>query len=122
MPASANDRLAAARAAVNRACQLLESPTPERLDRSTSFLETAISELVAYTRPAPAIVSGPERAAIREQALFLKSSIRHARRLSEAAAAFHANWFRCLRALCGGYTPQGQPAALNPHGRLLARG
>ena len=43
MPAAANERLAAARAAVDQACQLLLNPLPEQMDRCTHLLESAVA-------------------------------------------------------------------------------
>ena len=124
MAASASERLAAARAAVERASQFLLSPTPEQMDGCARQLETAISEItefhntVTLTEPG----SGAPRQDAIGQARLLKRSIVRAARLLESAALYHANWIRCLGALSGGYTPQGQPAAVERHVRLLARG
>lgn len=124
MAASASERLAAARAAVDRACHLLLSPMPEQMDGCARLLETAISELTefrnsgALTEPG----SGAPRQEALGQARLLKRSIVRAARLLQSAALYHANWIRCLGALSAGYTPQGQPAAVEHHVRLLARG
>jgi len=118
MAASASERLAAARTALDRACQLLVSPTPEHIDGCARLLETAISEVSS-----PKL---PPNAASRQDALgqarLLKRSIGRTARLLDGAALYHANWISCLGALSAGYTPLGQPANVERHARLLARG
>lgn len=124
MSASANERLAAARAAVDNACQLLLWPTPEQMDRSAQLLESAIGELRNICDPGRQLISmspHESRAAV-DQARLLGVSIRRTARLLEGAAAFHANWIRCLSALCAGYTGQGQPATFERGVRVLAQG
>ena len=119
MPATASERMAAARTAVDRACQLLLSPTPEQMDRCTHLLEKAVSELNSI--PDGTQLTGASKAKALLETHRLASSLHRARRLLESAVAFHANWIRCLAALCSGYTSQGQPAALQ-RGRVLVRG
>lgn len=120
MPASANERLAAARAAVDDACQLLLSPTPEQMDRCGRQLQSAIAELQAFCKSLPACPQ--PRAETLAQTRSLENSIGRAKRLLKSAGAFYANWLRCLAALCAGYTAQGQPAPLERGGHFLARG
>lgn len=124
MSATANERLAAARAAVDNACQLLLCPTPEQMDRSAGLLESAIGELRKLRAPNHQLisVSPDEGSAALDQARLLSVSIRRTARLLERAAAFHANWIGCLSALCAGYTGRGQPAALERGVRMLAQG
>ena len=132
MRALASERLAAARAHVDGACELLLSPTPQQMDECSRLLQAAISEIIRFcgsNRPAlpvsppatPVSSPGSDDAAL-EQARLLQTSIGRATRLLESAAAFYTNWIRYLSALCGGYTGQGQPAALERGARLLARG
>lgn len=124
MAASASERLAAARTAVERASQLLLSPTPEQMDGSARQLETAISEITEFRNCGT--LTEPGSVALRQEAMgqarLLKRSIFRAARLLESAALYHAHWLRCLGALSAGYTPRGQPAAVEHHVRLLARG
>ena len=124
MPATANERLAAARTAVDQACQLLLDPTPRQMDVCACLLKTAIAEIRNVRSPDPPAlpVSPGEGSAAFDQARLLKISIGRAARLLQSAAAFHANWLRCLSALCAGYTGQGQPAPLERGVRLLAQG
>jgi hypothetical protein len=128
MPRTASERLAAARSAVDRACQLLLSPTPQQMDACSQLIQAAISDLSESPNlEVPSLPAGPQiRPASHpdelHQARLLKASIGRAARLLESAAAFHAGWIRCLGALCAGYTGQGQPAALDRGAHLLARG
>jgi hypothetical protein len=117
MAATASERLAAVQSAVDRACQLLLSPTPQQLDACARLLETAVSELSALPDTAP-----ESKNDARAQARLLKKSIGRADRLLESAAEFYSNWIRFLGALCAGYTGQGQPASVEHDARLLARG
>jgi hypothetical protein len=116
MPRTASERLAAARNAVDDACQLLLSPTPQQLDDCSRLLQSAISEVCGVREG----VRTPTDAL--RQVRLLRASIGRAARLLESAASFHAHWIRCLGALCAGYTGQGQPAALDRGARLLAQG
>ena len=122
MPATAQERLAAARAAVDQACQLLLAPTPEQMDRCTGLLETAVAELTAFRQVCPVSAQRPLPAENLSLARSLAASVARLKRLLESAGAFHANWIRCLAAICAGYTEQGQPATLERGGHLLARG
>ena len=116
MPVTAAERLAAARAQVDRACHLLLSPTPQALDRCAQLLASALSELTACQGD-----SAPASRA-RTEAQRLHRSIGHTRRLLEGAAAFHQNWIRWLGALCAGYTRHGEPASLERVSRLVTEG
>ncbi len=120
MPAAAQERLAAARAAVDQACQLLLNPLPEQMDRCAHLLESAVAELNAFRNAGPRLNHHLQSEQL--QARSLQSSIGRAKCLLESAAAFYANWIRCLAALCAGYTAQGQPATLERGGHLLVRG
>ena len=121
MPAAAKERLAAARAAVDQACQLLLNPLPEQMDRCTHLLESAVAELNASRNAGPRLNHHLKSEEL-QLARSLQSSIGRANCLLESAAAFYANWIRCLAALCFGYTAQGQPATLERGGHLLVRG
>ncbi|HLK48202.1 MAG TPA: hypothetical protein VKT49_08710 [Bryobacteraceae bacterium] len=122
MAATANERLAAARGAVDEACQLLLSPSPEQMDRCARLLETARTELIAFRQCHTVFQESSAKTGSLAQARSLESSLHRVKRLLEGAAAFHANWIRCLAAMCAGYTDQGQPAPLQRGGHLLARG
>lgn len=122
MPATASERLAAARAAVDQACQLLLSPTPAQMDRCAGQLQTALEELTAFRQTGNSLDSPQIRTEALACARSLKSSIGRFKCLLESAAGFHANWIRSLAALCAGYTDQGQPATLERGRHVLARG
>ena len=125
MAATASERLAAAGAAVDQVCQLLLSPTPERMEQCTRLLAAAVAEVAAGRMAVAARASGgahPSSSHLEAHGHLLKSSIGGARRLLESANTFYANWIRCLGALCAGYTEQGRAAAIERGGRLLARG
>lgn len=116
MPATAEQRLAAARAQVDSVCQLLLLPTPATLDRCAQLLADAISELTAGGG------SGDSSEACRAEAQRLRRSIGLTRRLLEGAAAFHHNWIRWLGILCSGYTNHGEPARVEHGSRLVTQG
>ena len=124
MAAPASERLTAARAAVDRACKLLLSPSPQQMDDCGRLLETAILEVRNFYDPNhwgdP--VNGTESREALAEARLLKISIDRTARLLQGGAAFYCNWIRCLSALCAGYTGQGEPATLERGARLLARG
>ena len=122
MTARASEQLAAARVEIEHVCRLLVSPSPAQLDRCAERLAAAIG-LMKAGRESGAAAHAPEF--VNEDLLQLRAleeSLRRARRLLEAAAAFHNNWRQCLGILCGGYTDRGAPAALDAGCRLWARG
>ena len=115
-----SERLTAARAEVDRAGHLLLAPTPEQLDQSTRVLAAAVAAITACrdaARRSPTSIPS-----VAEEARRLQRSILHARRLLDAAAAFHADWVQFLGALCAGYTDRGEAAAIERGSRLCARG
>lgn len=122
MSASANERLAAARTAVDTACHLLLSPTPEQMDGCAHLLESAVTELRAFRTSIAASQHIDGKTEALNETRSLQSSIGRVKQLLENAGAFYANWIRCLAALCGGYTDRGQPAPLERGGRFLVQG
>jgi hypothetical protein len=108
--------LLATRTDVDRACELLESPSPETLDRCSIVLEKAGCQLAEWQ---PQIRSGGGEPAALAEAGRLRASVRRAGRLLEAALNFHLNWSRLRDALCGGYTRSGEPAAV-PRGNRIS--
>ena len=124
MAAPASEQLTAARAAVDRASQLLLAPTPEQMDRCASLLEDAISDLTTaggHCDPSAPACKPPNTETL-VQARLLESSVGRAKHLLDSAGAFYSNWIRCLAALCAGYTGSGQPASIERSGRLSVRG
>ena len=112
-------RLAAASAEIDRACQILLDPTSRHLDQSSAVLGAVVAEVTACR---DAIRAARPRPAGRDQALRLAQSVRRARVLLEGAARFHADWIRCLGALCAGYTDRGEPSVVSHPPRVWARG
>lgn len=112
-------RLAAAGAEIDRVCQMLLDPTVEQLDQSSGVLEVVAAEVAACREASRA---APPEAAACEQARRLAQSVRRARALLVGAAGFHAEWIRCLGALCAGYTDRGEPSAVSHASREWARG
>ncbi len=115
-PRISKEQLSRARAEVAQAIEVLLSPTPQALDRCALLLQTAIKNVTAS-----ACVSGETEGAL-EEARQLQRAVRRARMLLDAAFEFHRQWNRRLGALSGGYTPEGEPAAVNPGFRMVLRG
>jgi len=113
------ERLAAARAEVTRACELLVDASPDALERSRGALERAVSLLAVY------VSQGPEtagKAGDRSAAHGLRAEVQRAARLLQCLADFHFGWERILGAMSAGYTATGDPAAVTRPGRLCCRG
>ena len=113
--------LAGVREEVQRACDLLRSPTPAAVDRCSIALGAAISRLVEWRKQFRAQTPASSRLTL-EEARRLRASVRLAARLLESAAAYHSGWRKALGALCAGYTASGAPADAAPPGRLCLRG
>jgi hypothetical protein len=105
-------------AAVQEANRLLMDPRPEALDRSAALLEQARRGLEvaadSFNLPNP-----PARAGIRAELEELRHGLRRQGLLLEHAAGFYGGWVRFRNSLTGGYTAQGEPAPVEPGGRLL---
>lgn len=111
--------LAEVRAEVQRASDLLRSPTPAAIDRCSAALGSAISRLVEWRKQ----FRGQDRISKTiEEARLLRTTVHRAARLLESAAAYHAGWRKALGSLCAGYTASGAPADAAPPGRLCLRG
>jgi hypothetical protein len=108
MSRDVSERLAAARAAVDRACHLLLSPAPGQIDRCSRLLEPLVPELTACHSVVRPVIKDDQ---ILTQATGLLDSLGRARRLLAAASAFHENWLRRLGEISAGYTGQGEPAS-----------
>ena len=110
------EKLRRARGDVQRACEMLVSPTPQILDQCFVLLETTTQDL-AGCREEP----GGNPAALQE-ALQLHAAVHHAKALLDGAFAFHQAWARRLGAMTAGYTPHGEPACVAGGFRLVVRG
>lgn len=106
---------------VQRACDLLRSPTPAAVDRCSVVLGSAIARLVEWRKQFRAQSPASNRLVL-EEARRLRASVHRAARLLESAAAYHSGWRKALGALCAGYTASGAPADAAPPGRLFLRG
>ena len=114
-----------ARLALIEAGDLLRSPRPAQLERSEAVLGRAVRELTACRAALgdgenrPDALECPETLA---EARGLKTALERARRLLESAADHHRRRSRVLGALVGGYTAQGEAAAVTPSARMVLRG
>lgn len=114
----AEGRLKAARAIVERACELLIMASPQSLDRCAAVLEKAVA---AVKECRPLLAEDLEQAGCRRETHRLRLAVRCATQLLENAARFQLQWDRTLRAMTG-YDGRGEPAQLEPGWRVLARG
>jgi hypothetical protein len=102
---------------MQRACDMLLSPTAEALDQCSLLLDATARDL-AGCRPEP----GDKGCALQEARL-LHSAVRRARILLDCAFSFRQAWSRRLGAITAGYTVRGELAAHAGSGvRLAVRG
>lgn len=113
-------QLADARQELERACDLLLSPSPAALDQCASLLETAVTK-VAACQAAITDLQETEPGASAEGRR-LQAAVRRARRLLESAAEYHQNWTRRIGAMSAGYDGRGEPVAVTQGRRLILRG
>ena len=100
------DPLAGVRARLEHVCERLTSPTAETLDACAGDLESAARRLSEYRLR----LSGG--ASMLDEARRIRRAFLRARKLLDAAAAFHTNWMRVRGALTAGYTAAGEPGAV----------
>jgi len=112
-------RLAAAHAAVARACGWLESPSPANLDRCAMMLEKAAADLAEGRGK---LAEARRSAASLAEAHRLRGAIEGAGTLLHKAFEYHARWNQILGAMAGGYTATGDAAPVARRGRVLVRG
>jgi hypothetical protein len=114
------EQFAAARGKLERACELLLSPSPAALDQCTPLLEAAVTKITACR----AALTGPVRTepSAYAEGRRLQAAVRRARRLLESAAEYHQNWARRMGAMSAGYDSRGEPAAVDRGRRLIIRG
>ena len=115
-----SQQLAAAREDLDRASELLLSPSPAALDQCAPLLEAAVKKVTACQR-AMADPAQCEPGAFTECSR-LQAAVRRARRLLDSAAEYHQNWARRIGALSAGYDGRGEPAAVERGRRLILRG
>ena len=116
MQRNTKEQLAEARTVVTEATQSLVAATPEALDRCAGLLREAAEKVAACTRKP----DSNEEAL--DEARQLQTAIERARILLDAAFRFHFEWSRRLGVISGGYTPDGEPAAVDRGARLAWRG
>ncbi|MBV8731698.1 MAG: hypothetical protein JO336_17975 [Acidobacteriia bacterium] len=116
--------LSEARTQVMRAIEQLMAPAPASLDECAAILQNAV-ELISVScsglREDP-VLTPDRRSAAQEEARELGRAVRQARILLDAALEFHLQWDRRLGALSGGYTPDGNPAAVGHGFRVVVLG
>jgi hypothetical protein len=116
-------QLLGARLEVDGAIRLLESPSPDSLDRCARILETASQRIAEFQpRSGEGGRTSVTHTSNGEEARRLRSSVLRAGRLLEGAASFHFNWGRMRDTLCAGYTRQGDPAKAPPKSRISVQG
>jgi hypothetical protein len=113
MPGS--EGLTTCRAALAQVCALLETPSPQALDRAVAMLGEVVAEVAEARRHGGAATQREEYRGIRRAA-------RLARVLLDKAAAYHAGWNALLGSLTCGYGPGGQAATPVSPGRLSVEG
>jgi hypothetical protein len=114
--AEAQSQLRSARAALERICKMLESPSPATLDACADAMERIIGDLQAGRQwMAQAEEVGAE-------ARRLRSVILRVRALLNLAANYHFGWRRILAGMSGGYTVLGAPAPLHTRARVSIQG
>ena len=119
MAGAAEQGLVEVRGRVERACELLVTPSPKILDRCSSVLEEAAAEL-ARRLPSLEGARGDRGAQMEARRLWI--SVRSAGRLLENASEYRFRLDRLLRAATAGYTARGDPAPLQPARRLSVQG
>ena len=120
MPAAVVEaRMAEACAALERTCELLVRPSPERLEDCRAALATAQAALEKCT---PELAGHAGDAALLTQAIRLRLAMRKAGYLHQTAAEHHRKWFEILRAKLGGYTALGSPPEIFGTARVWLQG
>jgi hypothetical protein len=119
IPAPAAERLAMARSDVNRACNLLISPTPEALQTCHEALQSAVAAMRQYRDQS---MQSRGDIAANADVRALRSEIHRAGRLLQNLQNFSRGWERILGTMSGGYTAVGDPAPVFRVARLNCRG
>jgi hypothetical protein len=117
--AEAFERLAEARTAVEQSCQLLLTPFPDVMDRSSGLLAHALATVSAER---VRILQQPPNSNLLAEFRLLQSKIHLAGQLLETAASYYNGWDRVLRSMVAGYSSSGAAASLSRGGRLAVSG
>lgn len=110
------EQLAATRAQLESACELLLSPSAEAVDRCSVVLESAGRRMAEFRSDLSSAQGDP--GAI-EEAWKVRRTFLRAGKLLENAARFHQNWVAIRGAMTGGYTNRGEPAPVLHPGRVF---
>jgi hypothetical protein len=113
------EQLVAARLEMDRAGELLISPSPASLDRCSSVLEAAGRRLTEWQPRLAEYAGDPETLA---EAWRLRRSFRRTERLLRGAGDFHCNWISLRGAMTGGYNSAGDPAPVLHGHRISLQG
>jgi len=105
-PGGVRKRLQAARSEVDRVCGMLVWAAPDEWNRTTTVLESAVTELAEARRRAAEAPTDPDALV---EAWKLRKSLRRAGGLLESAAQLQNGWQRTFGTLAGGYTSSGEP-------------
>ena len=109
------ERLAATRAQLESACELLHAPSAAAVDRCSVLLEDAGRRMQDFRADLSAAQGDAQAIA---EAWNLRRTFLKAGRLLENAARFHDNWVAMRDVMTGGYTNRGEPAPLQHSGRV----
>ena len=112
-------QLAAARGELDRAADLLTSPSIEVMDSCSLVLEATGRRLAEWQPRFAEAVGDPEALA---EAWHLRRSFRRTERLLQNAGEFHSNWIRARGAMTGGYTASGDSAPILHGHRVSLQG
>lgn len=113
------EQLASARFELDRAGELLTSPSPDVLDRCGSILEATGRQ---FTEWLPRLAEQAGNAEALAEAWHLRRSFQRTQRLLHAANDFHMNWSRVRGAMTGGYTAAGDAAPILHSHRISLQG
>jgi hypothetical protein len=109
------EQLAATRAQLESACELLRAPSAGAVDRCSVLLEDAGRRMQEFRADLPSAQGDPQAIA---EAWNLRRTFLKAGKLLENAARFHDNWVAVRGVMTGGYTNRGEPAPLIHPGRV----
>ena len=113
------EQLRSAAGEADRACGLLESPTPETLERCSAALEAAATTAAGLQPHLPRLAGDPE---VLAEAWRLRRTVSRAATLLSHAEAYHRHWRDLVGVLTAGYGPGGRPGESPQPGRISVRG
>lgn len=104
---------------VDRACDLLQAPTPDALELCCSTLQAAAERLLALQTELAGAAGNAEALA---EAWRLNRNVRRAEALLANAAAYHGQWRDLIAVKIAGYGPRGAAGTPALPGRLSVSG